>query len=67
MDATISDDIKTKALTSVGIALLFMFIYIAIRFSNWQYGAGALLSLVHDVLIVLSLYSLLWGVVGFSM
>ncbi|MBK9076143.1 MAG: protein translocase subunit SecDF [Flavobacteriales bacterium] len=67
VDATISDDIKTKALTSVGIALLFMFIYIAIRFSNWQYGAGALLSLVHDVLIVLSLYSLLWGVVGFSM
>ncbi|MBK8339130.1 MAG: protein translocase subunit SecDF [Flavobacteriales bacterium] len=67
VDATISDDIKTKALTSVGIALLFMFIYIAIRFSNWQYGAGALLSLVHDVLIVLSLYSLLWGFVGFSM
>jgi SecD/SecF fusion protein len=67
VDPTISDDIKTKALTSVAIALVFMFVYIAIRFSNWQYGLGALLSLLHDVLVVLGLYSLLWGVVGFSM
>ncbi|MBV6405446.1 MAG: protein translocase subunit SecD [Flavobacteriales bacterium] len=67
VDATISDDIKTKAITSVLIALVFMFIYIGVRFNNWQYGIGALLSLVHDTLIVLGLYSLLWGVVGFSL
>jgi len=67
VDPTISDDIKIKALTSVSIALLFMFVYIAIRFSNWQYGVGALLSLFHDVLVLLGLYSLLWGFVGFSM
>lgn len=67
VDATISDDIKTSAFTSVLIALVFMFIYIAIRFSNWQYGVGALLSLVHDTLFTLGLYSLLWGIVGFSL
>lgn len=67
VDPTISDDIKIKALTSVSIALLFMFVYIGIRFNNWQYGVGAILSLIHDVLVVLGLYSLLWGVVGFSM
>ncbi len=67
VDPTISDDIKIKALTSVSIALLFMFVYIGIRFNNWQYGIGAILSLAHDVLVVLGLYSLLWGVVGFSM
>lgn len=67
VDPTISDDIKVKALTSVSIALLFMFIYIGIRFNNWQYGIGAVLSLAHDVLVVLGLYSLLWGIVGFSM
>lgn len=67
VDPTISDDIKIKALTSVSIALLFMFLYIGVRFNNWQYGLGAILSLVHDVLVVLGLYSLLWGVVGFSM
>ncbi|MBL8003118.1 MAG: protein translocase subunit SecD [Flavobacteriales bacterium] len=67
VDATISDDIKTTAITSVLIALVFMFIYIAIRFSNWQYGVGALLSLLHDTLFTLGLYSLLWGIVGFSL
>ncbi|HRF80882.1 MAG TPA: protein translocase subunit SecF, partial [Flavobacteriales bacterium] len=67
VDPTISDDIKIKAITSVSIALVFMFIYIGVRFRNWQYGIGAILSLVHDVLIVLGLYSLLWGFVGFSM
>ena len=49
VDPTISDDIKYKAILSVGVALLFMFIYIGIRFSNWQYGLGAIVSLVHDV------------------
>ncbi|MFN8349908.1 MAG: protein translocase subunit SecDF [Flavobacteriales bacterium] len=67
VDATISDDIKTKAFTAVFLALVFMFGYIAVRFNNWRFGAGALLSLVHDTLFVLGLYSLLWGVVGFSL
>ncbi|MFZ1687555.1 MAG: protein translocase subunit SecDF [Flavobacteriales bacterium] len=67
VDPTISDDIVKGAVTSVLIALVFMFIYVAIRFKNWQYGAGALLSLVHDTVIVLGLYSLFWGVVGFSL
>lgn len=67
VDPTISDDIKYSAMTSVAIALVFMFIYIGIRFRNWQFGLGAIVSLVHDVLFVLGLYSLLWGVVGFSL
>ncbi|MEO8066790.1 MAG: protein translocase subunit SecDF [Flavobacteriales bacterium] len=67
VDPTISDDIVKGAITSVLIALIFMFIYVAIRFKNWQYGAGALLSLVHDTVIVLGLYSFFWGIVGFSL
>ncbi len=67
VDPTISDDIKISAMTSVGLALIFMFIYIGVRFRNWQYGLGAIVSLVHDVLFVLGLYSVLWGIVGFSL
>ena len=67
VDPTISDDIRTNAITSLGIALLFIFIYIAIRFRNWQFGLGGLLSLLHDVLIVLGLYSLLYKVMPFSL
>ena len=67
VDATISDDIKKGAVTSVLIALVFMFIYIAIRFNKWQYGVGAVISLIHDTIFILGLYSMLWGVVGFSL
>ncbi|MCB9169926.1 MAG: protein translocase subunit SecD [Flavobacteriales bacterium] len=67
VDPTISDDIKTSAWTSVALALIFMFIYIAVRFSSWQYGLGGLLALAHDALFTLGLYSLLNGVVSFSL
>ncbi|MEZ4756407.1 MAG: protein translocase subunit SecDF [Flavobacteriales bacterium] len=67
VDATISDDIKFSAITSVLVALLGIFLYIAVRFRNWQYGLGALLSLLHDALALLGLYSILWKVMPFSM
>jgi SecD/SecF fusion protein len=46
---------------------LFIFFYIAVRFSNWQFGLAGLISLVHDGLIMLGLYSILWRFVPFSM
>lgn len=67
VDPTISDDIRSGAVWAVGITLLFMFGYIAVRFRTWQFGIGALLALVHDALIVLALYSLLHGVLPFSL
>ena len=67
VDASISEDIKVSAITALSLALVFIFLYIAVRFRNWQYGLGGLISLVHDALIVLGLYSLLYKVMPFSM
>ena len=67
VDATISDDIKRNAAIAVSIALVFMFIYIGIRFNNLSYGLSALISLFHDVVIVLGLYALLWGLLPISL
>ncbi|MCB0798832.1 MAG: protein translocase subunit SecF, partial [Chitinophagales bacterium] len=67
VDATISDDIKRNAAIAVSIALVFMFIYIGIRFNNLSYGLSALISLFHDVIIVLGLYALLWGILPISL
>jgi SecD/SecF fusion protein len=67
VDASISDDIKMSAITALSLALLFIFLYIAVRFRNWQYGLGGLISLLHDALIVLGLYSLLYKIMPFSM
>jgi SecD/SecF fusion protein len=64
---TIADDIKQSAVMSVLIALLLMFVYILIRFGKWQFAAGTVIKLAHDVLIVLAFFSLLEGVVPFTL
>lgn len=64
---TIADDIKSSALLAVVFSLVVIFLYILIRFSKWQYSAGAVVAAFHDVLIVLSLFSLLYGFLPFSL
>lgn len=55
---TIADDIKTSAFYAAIFALLLIFLYIFIRFRKWQYSLGAVAALFHDVLIVLSIFSI---------
>jgi len=64
---TVAADIKRKAVWAVGLSLIIMFIYIFIRFRNWQYGLGAIVAVAHDVLIVIGIYSLFWGILPFTM
>ena len=63
----VAADIKINAYYAVGIALVLIFLYIFMRYRYWQYGFGAVASLAHDVLLVLGVYSLLWGHMPFSM
>jgi SecD/SecF fusion protein len=63
----IATDIKIKAIYAVIFALIIIFLYIFMRFRNWQYGFGAVASLFHDTLFVIGIYSLLWGILPFSM
>jgi len=63
----VAADIKINAFYAVGIALILIFLYIFMRYRYWQYGFGAVASLFHDVLLVLGVYSLLWGHMPFSM
>ncbi|MDF1558938.1 MAG: protein translocase subunit SecDF [Bacteroidales bacterium] len=64
---TIARDITVKAIWAILFALVGMFLYILLRFRNWQYGLGAIAALVHDVLIVLGIFSLFYGIMPFSM
>ena len=64
---TIADDIKTSSFYAGIFALLLIFLYIFIRFNKWQYSLGAVTALFHDTLVVLSVFSILHGVVPFSM
>ncbi|WP_159521043.1 protein translocase subunit SecDF [Sunxiuqinia indica] len=64
---TISDDIKKDALIAVVFSLIIIFLYILIRFRNWQYGLGAIAALAHDSIIVLGIFSLFYGFLPFSL
>jgi len=64
---TVASDIKRKAVWAVGLSLVIIFIYIFVRFRNWQYGVGAIVAIAHDVMIVIGIYSLLWGLLPFTM
>ncbi|HYG39227.1 MAG TPA: protein translocase subunit SecDF [Cytophagales bacterium] len=64
---TIANDIKINALYSIIIALVGMFLYILVRFGNWQFALGGIVSLLHDVLVVLAIFSLFQDILPFSL
>lgn len=64
---TIATDIVYGAYGAILFSTLVMFIYIVIRFKKWQYGLGSVVALFHDVLVVLSFYTILDNVVPFSL
>ncbi|PCH70071.1 MAG: protein translocase subunit SecDF [Bacteroidales bacterium] len=64
---TIADDIRQSAVWSILFALIVIFLYIMLRFSNWQYGLGAIAALAHDAIIVLGIFSLCYGWLPFSL
>lgn len=64
---TIADDLLHKSYLALAIALGIIFIYIASRFRKWQYGVGGIVTLAHDSIIALSMYSIFYGVLPFSL
>lgn len=63
----VAEDVTRAAVWSVILALLVIFVYIMVRFSNWWYGAGAVLGLAHNTIVVLGMFSLLSGLLPFSL
>jgi preprotein translocase subunit SecF len=63
---SISTELKNKALWALAIAVIGIALYIAYAFrkvsrpvESWKYGVGAVVALVHDVLITVGIFSLL--------
>jgi len=67
VEATIADDIRQSAIWAVLFSLVVIFLYILFRFRKWQYSVGALIAMTHDVIVVLSVFSLLYGLMPFSL
>lgn len=64
---TIANDIKRDAIIAVIIALFVIFAYIAIRFKNWTWGLGGVVSLAHTAIIVIGFFSFFSGILPFSL
>lgn len=64
---TIADDIKLAAVEAITFALLIIFLYIAVRFRKWQYGVGGVISLFHDAMVTLAMFSIFYKIFPFNM
>ncbi len=61
-----AEDLRRGALYAILGALLVIFLYILIRF-EWRFSMGAVAAVAHDVTITLGLFSLLYGIMPFSL
>ena len=64
---TIADDIKKNSFLAIFGSLAVVFLYILLRFRDWQYSLGAVTAVFHDVLIVLGIFSLTYSFMPFNM
>ncbi len=65
--ATVADDIRDSSFKAGAWALGLIFLYLLLRFRKWQFSAGAVIAIFHDVMITLGFFSLLHGLVPFSL
>lgn len=67
VSASMSSSITQEALIAVIISLIFMALYILIRFRNISFSIGAFASVTVTSLAIFAIYSLLWKVMPFTM
>ncbi|KXK42971.1 MAG: bifunctional preprotein translocase subunit SecD/SecF [Bacteroidetes bacterium OLB11] len=67
VSASISDDLKKGAIWAAIWSVVIISSFIFIRFRKWQYALGTIISLLHDVFIMLAVFSFLKGIVPFSL
>ena len=64
---SIAEDITYGAILSVVFAIIAIFIYILVRFRNVAYSVGSILALTVDTVLVIGMFSLCYGWIGFSL
>jgi len=67
VEPSISESLANDAIKATIIGILAIFLYILLRFRKWQYSLGAIISLLHDVCVMLAVFSFLKSVVPFTL
>lgn len=64
---SMSKDISRQAIIAVVLSLIFMGLYILLRFRNWAFSLGAFASVATTTLLIVASYILLWQIMPFTM
>jgi SecD/SecF fusion protein len=67
IEPTIAYSLLMNSYFAVAFSLLIIFVYIAIRFKKWQWGLGGVIALFHDTFITITIFSLFYGILPFSL
>ncbi len=67
VEPIISEELEAGAIKATVFALIIIFLYIFIRFRDWRYSLGTIISLLHDVFVTLAVFSFLGAIVPFSL
>ncbi len=63
----ISKDLENGAIKAVVLSMIAIILYILLRFRDWRYSVGTILSLIHDTLVVLIIFSFAKNIVPFPL
>lgn len=64
---TVSKELISSSTIAIVLSLIIIFTYILLRFGRWQYSTGAILAMLHDVTLVLAVFSIFNGILPFNM
>ena len=64
---SVAADMTRGAIISVILSLAAIFVYILIRFRNVAFSIGSVVGLAFDTVLVMGVYSICWGWIGFSL
>ena len=67
VSASVSDELISGSMIAIILSLIIIFAYILMRFGKWQYSMGAILAMMHDVILVLSAFAIFHGILPFNM
>ena len=67
VSASVSKELISSSMLAILLSLVIIFAYILLRFGKWQYSTGAILAMVHDVVIVLGIFAAFHGIMPFNM
>lgn len=62
-----ADDLKRGALYAVIFSLVVIFLYILVRFRNLGYSVGSVAAIVHDVIIIMGMFTIFNEILPFSL